>query len=102
MANERKIRPLQTNEKKCGFGHFYYSITPKNKEIVEIWKSLEEKHRKFHQCAISVIEQIKKGGDTGEMIEKAQRLSDELQKDFADILHITQELDKNGLNVFEE
>jgi len=102
MAKERKIRPLQTNEKKCGFGHFYYSITPKNKEIVEIWKSLEEKHRKFHQCAISVIEQIKKGGDTGEMIEKAQRLSDELQKDFADILHITQELDKNGLNVFEE
>ncbi len=36
------------------------------------------------------------------MMEKAQRLSDELQKDFADILHITQELDKKGLNVFEE
>ncbi|MDE7307777.1 MAG: CZB domain-containing protein [Lachnospiraceae bacterium] len=102
MAEEQKIKPLQTNEKKCGFGHFYYSIIPKNREIVDIWNKLEEKHRNFHQCAISVIEQIKSDGDTREMMEKAQRLSDELQKDFADILHITQELDKKGLNVFEE
>lgn len=102
MAEEQKIRPLQTNEKKCGFGHFYYSIIPKNKEILNIWKKLEEKHRNFHQCGISVIDQIKNERDTHEMVEKAQRLSDELQKDFADILHITQELDKNGLNVFEE
>lgn len=102
MSEERKIRPLQTNEKKCGFGHFYYSIIPKNKEIIDVWKNLEEKHRSFHQCAISVIEQISNEGDTREMVGKAQRLSDELQKDFADILHITQELDKKGLNVFEE
>lgn len=102
MADERKTKPLQTNEKKCGFGHFYYSIVPKNQEILGIWRSLEEKHRNFHQCAVSVIEQIKNGRDTREMVEKAQRLSDELQKDFADILHITQELDKKELNVFEE
>jgi len=102
MAEEKKIRPLQTNEKKCGFGHFYYSITPKNKEIFEIWRKLEEKHRNFHHCADSVISQIKNGEDTHETVDKAQHLADGLQKDFADILHITQELDKKGLNVFEE
>lgn len=102
MSEERKIRPLQTNEKKCGFGHFYYSITPKNKEILNIWRGLEEKHRNLHQCAVSVIAQIENEGDTQNMVDKAEHFADELQKDFADILHITQELDKKQLNVFEE
>ena len=48
MVDSRNILPLQQDSTKCGFGHFYYAITPKNPELVAIWKPMEEKHRKFH------------------------------------------------------
>ncbi|MBR4026575.1 MAG: CZB domain-containing protein, partial [Lachnospiraceae bacterium] len=48
MVTTKSVLPLQLDSKKCGFGHFYYAITPKNPELVAIWKPMEEKHKKFH------------------------------------------------------
>lgn len=48
MVKERVIVPLQLDSTKCGFGHFYYSITPEIPGIREIWDGLAEKHQKFH------------------------------------------------------
>lgn len=102
MAEERKIRPLQTNEKKCGFGHFYYSVTPKNKEILSVWNQLEDKHRRFHHCAVTAMEEIKKGEDTRELMEQAKGIAADLRKDFGAIIAMTEKLDKEQRNVFEE
>lgn len=49
MVEEGTILPLQFDAAKCGFGHFYYSMTPKTPEIREIWKEVEGKHKKFHE-----------------------------------------------------
>ena len=48
MVDDKSLVPIQFNAKKCGFGHFYYSMTPKTPEIKAIWVKLEEKHNKFH------------------------------------------------------
>lgn len=48
MVDEKMVLPLQLNAAKCGFGHFYYSMTPKTPEINAIWKGVEEKHKKLH------------------------------------------------------
>uniref|UniRef100_UPI004057A0C7 methyl-accepting chemotaxis protein n=1 Tax=Acetatifactor sp. TaxID=1872090 RepID=UPI004057A0C7 len=48
MALERRFAPIQLDASKCGFGHFYYSMTPKTPEIREIWIGVEEKHKKLH------------------------------------------------------
>lgn len=50
MVDTRTIEPVQFDAHKCGFGHFYYSMTPKTPEIRDIWVKVEEKHRKFHEC----------------------------------------------------
>ena len=102
MASERVVEPLQTNERKCGFGHFYYSLVPKNNEILQVWRGLEEKHRNFHKCAVSVMREIEDGTDTAETIRQAHSMAADLQKDFAKILNITAELDKKHKEVFEE
>ena len=49
MVEEETILPLQFDAAKCGFGHFYYSMTPKTPEICAIWKGVEGKHKKFHE-----------------------------------------------------
>lgn len=58
IVRERTILPLQVNEKKCGFGHFYYAIDPTNPKVMEIWKELGEKHKKFHTYGKQVIDAL--------------------------------------------
>ena len=54
MVDERTIFPIQLDASKCGFGHFYYSLVPKDPQIREIWDALEEKHKKFHHFGSDV------------------------------------------------
>lgn len=48
MVSQRSMLPIQLDASKCGFGHFYYSRTPKIPEMQAIWKGLEAKHKKLH------------------------------------------------------
>ncbi len=58
IVKERTILPLQVNEKKCGFGHFYYAIDPTKPKVLEIWKELGEKHKKFHAYGKQIIDAL--------------------------------------------
>lgn len=102
MVEAGEIRPLQTNSAKCGFGHFYYAMKPKNKKVLEIWGPVEEKHKRFHNCAIRAIDAMQHNRDTKEAISDAQTLAVELVKDFRDIIELTQELDQKHQKVMEE
>lgn len=48
MVDEHTVLPIQLDASKCGFGHFYYAMTPKTKEVRPIWDALDAKHKKFH------------------------------------------------------
>lgn len=58
MVDKQKVIPLQLDSAKCGFGHFYYSMTPKTPEIKEIWVKVEEAHKTFHRYGKDVIQAI--------------------------------------------
>lgn len=58
MVVEQTILPLQLNDSKCGFGHFYYAMKPNSPEIKPIWDALGAKHKKFHGYGSEVIKAI--------------------------------------------
>lgn len=58
MVDERVVLPLQLDDSKCGFGHFYYAMTPKTPEIRPIWDALEAKHKKFHSYGSDVTKAL--------------------------------------------
>ena len=58
MVDSKSVMPLQLDSSKCGFGHFYYSITPKSAKIIPIWTALEAKHKRFHKYGSEVIEAL--------------------------------------------
>ena len=58
IVNERTILPLQVNDKKCGFGHFYYAVEPTRPEVMKLWKELGEKHKKFHGYGKQAIDAL--------------------------------------------
>lgn len=60
-----KERPLQLDGHKCGFGHFYYAIDPKEASIKKIWDSIGEEHLKLHSMGHNVKERVKVGDEKG-------------------------------------
>ncbi len=58
IVKERTILPLQVNDTKCGFGHFYYAIEPGKPEVMKVWKELGEKHKKFHAYGKQAIDAL--------------------------------------------
>lgn len=92
MVNERKVMPLQLDSSKCGFGHFYYSMTPKIPEVLPIWDALGEKHKTFHQFGASVIRALnaRNYSDAEQIYRKAEQYSKQLIADLERILLLTE------------
>ena len=103
MIRNEKPQPLQTNEHKCGFGHFYYAVEPWNKEIQTVWKEIGEMHKQLHSYGASAITALKHGNpeEARAAYKKAEDISKTLLVDFDTVIKLSQKLDKEGIRVFE-
>lgn len=89
MVKNRTCGPLQIDDTKCAFGHFYYAVKPQNSKIAEVWKGLGEKHRSFHNYGRSTMDAIKAQdyAKAEQEYAEAVKLSEELIGDFNQILN---------------
>lgn len=92
MVQNQAVIPLQLNSSKCGFGHFYYAMTPSIPEILPIWKGLEEKHRRFHKYGADAISALntRDYARANQICKEAEIYSKELIADLNSILRIAQ------------
>lgn len=90
MVYGRAIVPLQLDSSKCGFGHFYYAMTPDIPDILPIWNNLGAKHQKFHAYGTAVTNAINRQAyEEAEQIYKdAENYSRELIADMEKILQL--------------
>lgn len=58
IVKGQTILPLQVDDRKCGFGHFYYAIEPTKPKVLQLWKELGEKHKKFHSYGKQAIDAL--------------------------------------------
>lgn len=58
MVDNMEITPLQTNDKKCAFGHFYHAVPVDLPEIKSEWQSIDSYHHDFHKVGNQVINAI--------------------------------------------
>lgn len=88
MVQAQKVMPLQLDSSKCGFGHFYYAMTPDIPEILPIWQGLGAKHQKFHKYGASVINAINSGRymEAEQICREAETYSRDLIADMNRIL----------------
>ncbi len=104
MVKDRECVPLQTDDTKCAFGHFYYAMNPRNKMISPLWNGLAEKHRRFHGYGKNVIVAIKNQdyARADNEYRSAVKLSEELISDFKKIVENAEALEREHLKVFAE
>lgn len=91
MVDSRSIMPLQLNSAKCGFGHFYYAMTPLIPGVKPIWDALGPKHQKFHQYGGAVTDAIKNEdyAKAESIYREAENYSKELIKDMESIIQLS-------------
>ncbi len=90
MVDDRTVIPLQLDSSKCGFGHFYYAMSPKIPGVKPIWEGLGPKHKKFHEYGGSVIQAIKNGdyASAERIYREAENYSRELISDMQRMVEI--------------
>ena len=88
MVENRAILPLQLDSSKCGFGHFYYAMTPKIPKVLPVWNALEAKHKRFHKYGGEVIAALEHGEyhKAEQIYKEAEIYSKELISDLEMIL----------------
>lgn len=93
VVTNKTVTPLQLDSSKCGFGHFYYAMTPDIPAILPIWSGLGPKHQKFHKYGAAAIEAVKSGRykDAEQVYWQAENYSRELISDMEKILQFLQE-----------
>jgi methyl-accepting chemotaxis protein len=96
MLEERTIYPLQLDDTKCGFGHFYYAMVPQNEQVQSVWKGLAEKHKQFHGYGSQVIKAIfdEDYARAGELYGQASAHSEKLIADLNHMIEIVEDLTK--------
>ncbi len=90
MAQTRTVTPLQLDSSKCGFGHFYYAMTPKMPEMLPIWNSLGDKHKRFHRFGADVINALYRADyfRAEQLCRDAEHYSKDLIADLEKLLHM--------------
>ncbi len=89
MVKEQTILPLQVDDRKCGFGHFYYAAEPDRPQALQLWKELGEKHKKFHAYGKQVVDAMF-DGDHG----RAERICQEAEQYSAVLINDLKEIKK--------
>ena len=87
MVDERTVMPLQLDATRCGFGHFYYAMTPESSDMLPIWMPLGEKHKKFHSFGSDAIKALfaEDYDRASEIYREAEQYSKELISDLEKI-----------------
>lgn len=93
MTDSKTLIPLQLDSAKCGFGHFYYALTPQIPEIKPIWNALGDKHKRFHSYGGEVMDALKNENysKASQIYEEAEEYSKGLIADLNIILQISKQ-----------
>lgn len=95
IVSTMEILPLQTNPKKCAFGHFYHAFNITHPEIVKEWKEIEKIHEEFHRMGDKVMEAVKQKNQ-----EEAKAIYGQTELLSASITNLLKKIDTKieGLN----
>lgn len=84
MVNTMEVKPLQLDDHKCSFGHFYHSVKPSHPDIISIWENINELHHTFHNSGSIVIKHIEENNK--EEAEKSLAYSKNLSQNMISVL----------------
>lgn len=98
IAASMKPSPLQTDEHKCGFGHFYYSVRPSSEKLSVVWDGVETLHHDLHQKGDVVFSCVKKNDRRAavQTAKEAEEISNVIVQRLEELIRLTREMEQAG------
>ena len=95
MVDEMKTYPLQTNSRRCAFGHFYHSIKVTYSDIAREWTAIDKVHNELHGMGKRIIDAINSNNSiqVNNFYSQAEKLSKEI---FYLIDNVIKSIEKNS------
>ncbi len=78
IADDMRTYPIQTDAKRCAFGHFYHAITITHPDVLREWSAIDAVHNEMHAMGEKVIAAVTAGDAAGAQALYAQ--AEELSK----------------------
>lgn len=102
MTAEMAVLPIQTDEHKCGFGHFYYSVRPGDPRMAALWDSVESLHHNLHKSGDALMDCIRQGDRAcaRQIFAQAQQSSSAIVLKFEEMIRLTGEMSLRRETVF--
>ncbi len=103
MADEMKIQPIQTNPKKCAFGHFYHSIDVTHSDIAKEWISIDKVHNELHNMGPKVIAAINDNNSilANNLYLQTEKLSKDMVTIIVNVIKVIENKSKLGIKILE-
>lgn len=102
IIEKKKLIPVQTNHKKCTFGHYYHIIQVEHPLISADWKKIDVLHHQLHKNGEVVVNAIEKGDELRavQVYEEAKNISNEMIQLLNGIIGVVEQLSKENKNFY--
>ncbi len=98
IVSEMTVKPLQIDDTRCGFGHFYHSLRPASAEVTQIWKDVGDLHHGLHEKGGLVIRLVTEGNrqSAEESLRQAVALSGRIVATMDQLRRMAEELERKN------
>ncbi len=101
IVDEMKSYPIQTNSKRCAFGHFYHSIHITHPDIIQEWMAIDGVHRELHNMGEKIVNIInsKDSIQANALYLQAEQLSEKIFGHIDNTIKALEQKSKLGIEV---
>lgn len=103
IADEGVALPIQTNPKKCVFGHCYYAFTITHPELRKEWNQVGTLHETFHSMGQTLLSKLNQDQESRQALyEETVVVSNQLMKAIDSVIAKLEQMTREGRTVYEK
>ncbi|MDO5574248.1 MAG: methyl-accepting chemotaxis protein [bacterium] len=103
MVDTMSLDALQTNSKKCAFGHFYHALNVNHPMLRDEWMNIDGLHHQVHSSGDEIIRAIKANDSSkaAELYRKTEQASAQMIAALDRLEHKVEEMKSRQIKIFE-
>lgn len=103
IADEMTVYPIQTNSKRCAFGHFYHAITIRQPDVQKEWSSIDDIHNELHSMGEKMIAAVNNNhnAQAQNLYMQAEELSAKIYSRIDNVIRIIEQKARAGEEVLQ-
>lgn len=103
IADEMQVYPIQTDAKRCAFGHFYHSIKINHPDIAQTWQAIDGLHHELHNMGTKVINAVnaKDSAQALALYAETEKISKEIFRYINETIEAIEKNSKAGVEILQ-